>query len=149
MPRGTKRKIETPSKNERAPKRIKLDLKYDAREENQLPDEIVLQLLRQLERSDFVPCTMVCRQWYRLGQREEFQWTFVTEIEVKEDPREYYLQRLKKRPKYPQDLPKDQAITELKNWQADPLHLGVPVRIEAKKLFLGARDINLVSITRD
>ncbi len=132
MPRGTKRKIETPSVDEKAPKKMKLDLKYDSREENQLPDELVLQVLRQLERSDIVQCTMTCRQWYRVGQRDEFHWTFVTELTAVEFPAAYHFQRNKKLKDYAH-LDLEEQIEELKLWQSDPIHSGTPVRIQSKK----------------
>lgn len=58
MPRGAKRKAPEPPLEEKAPKKIKLDLKYDkSKEENSiLPDELLIQIFGQISREDVVQC---------------------------------------------------------------------------------------------
>jgi hypothetical protein len=124
---GQKRKLSTSFQNEQtAHKKIKLDLlRFSSAEENQLPDEIVLPIFRLITRKDVMQCSIVCRQWYRIGSGEEFHWIEVDLLFLTESPSAYKYQRLKNIVA----MHSCDTLEEIKLWMADPIHNNRAVKI--------------------
>jgi hypothetical protein len=127
---GQKRKLSISFQNEQtAHKKIKLDLlRFSSAEENQLPDEIVLPIFRLITRKDEMQCSIVSRQWYRIGLGEEFHWIELDLLFFTESPSAYKYQRLKELKNIAATHGCD-TLEEIKLWMADPIHANRAVNI--------------------
>ena len=130
MPRGKKRKATKQPDEEKPAKKIKLQIFSNDKEENLLPDELVLKIFQQLDRENLVKAAMVSRQWFRVGQEDDFAWIEFSTFILAEDPRIYRYNRLFDRIQ----LDDEESREEIKLWhESDPIHLGQVMRLKKKK----------------